>query len=49
MTDYFAAGSFAVGIGSELVGKSEMDFPDYDQLLRKAAAYAHAARKRIDG
>jgi Entner-Doudoroff aldolase len=49
MADYFAAGSFAVGIGSELVGKSEMNSPDHDQLLQKAAAYAHAARKRTDG
>lgn len=49
MEDYFVAGSFAVGIGSELVGKSEMNSPDHYQLLHKAEAYARAARTRTDG
>jgi 2-dehydro-3-deoxyphosphogluconate aldolase/(4S)-4-hydroxy-2-oxoglutarate aldolase len=45
--EYLAAGAFAVGIGSELVGKQEMEHPNYDQLLAKARAYAQAAQGTV--
>lgn len=44
MADYFAAGAFAVGIGSELVGAPEILNHDTDALVRKAMDFAQLAR-----
>jgi 2-dehydro-3-deoxyphosphogluconate aldolase/(4S)-4-hydroxy-2-oxoglutarate aldolase len=45
LREYLAAGSLAVGIGSELVGKAEFEKFDAAGLAEKARAYAEAARR----
>lgn len=45
LSEYFAAGSLAVGIGSELVGKTEFERFDAAALAEKARLYAEAARR----
>jgi 2-dehydro-3-deoxyphosphogluconate aldolase / (4S)-4-hydroxy-2-oxoglutarate aldolase len=43
--EYLAAGSLAVGIGSELVGAAEFEHFNATSLTEKAHAYAKAARR----
>jgi Entner-Doudoroff aldolase len=45
LSEYLAAGSLAVGIGSELVGKAEFERFDATVLAEKARTYAEGARK----
>jgi 2-keto-3-deoxy-6-phosphogluconate aldolase len=44
MAAYLEAGAFALGIGSELVGKAELTSFNPEQLRQKAIAYAQAAK-----
>jgi 2-dehydro-3-deoxyphosphogluconate aldolase / (4S)-4-hydroxy-2-oxoglutarate aldolase len=45
MEDFMKSGAFAVGIGSELVGKSELTNFDADAFFEKAKSFASLARK----
>lgn len=44
---YFDAGAFALGIGSELVGKADLASFTPDRLRQKAVAYAEAAKANV--
>ena len=46
---FLRAGSFAVGIGSELVGKAEMEAHEQSVLAKKAHAFALAASEAAHG
>lgn len=45
LTAFLEAGSFAVGIGSELVGRPEIESTDLSALKKKAQAFAALARR----
>lgn len=49
IADFLRAGSFAVGIGSELVGKQEIEAREQSALTRKARAFAQAASETMHG
>jgi 2-dehydro-3-deoxyphosphogluconate aldolase/(4S)-4-hydroxy-2-oxoglutarate aldolase len=49
LSEYMETGVFAVGVGSELVGKADLDHPDLDGLYQKACAYSRQARRTPDG
>jgi Entner-Doudoroff aldolase len=41
---YLAAGAWALGVGSELIGKDVLNDKDFELLGRRASAFAEAAR-----
>jgi 2-keto-3-deoxy-6-phosphogluconate aldolase len=41
---YIAAGAWALGVGSELIGKDVMNDRGFESLRRRAADFAEAAR-----
>lgn len=45
LSEFLDAGSFAVGIGSELIGKNEIEATNLDALEAKARRYARTAQK----
>jgi 2-dehydro-3-deoxyphosphogluconate aldolase/(4S)-4-hydroxy-2-oxoglutarate aldolase len=49
ISSFLRAGSFAVGVGSELVGKADMEAHEQSVLARKARAFAQVASEAMHG